>query len=368
MKLMNKILFHINSLGKGGAERVIVNLSEEIAKMGIECVIATEWFDADEYPLKDTVRRIDVGVSGRESEYSASKLRSERRKLLHKAILAEKPDAIVSFCRNANYRALLAARGTKIPVIFSVRSDPKTDYASIKDKVLSSFLYRKASGAVFQTTEARDFFSSAIADKSVVLLNPLNPKYIDNVKTVNERRRVIVTAGRFHEAKDHIVLIKAFERIKDEYSDVNLELYGAKSEDNTYEMIKKYVADNKLEERVLFMGNSNKLEELIIDASVFVLSSKYEGMPNALMEAMAMGLPVVSTDCPCGGPREIIENGVNGLLVNVGDGEKMAEAMKYMLDNPKEANEMGEKASKITEYAAPNIIAEKWVEYIKSVI
>ena len=363
--IVKKIMFHINSLGKGGAERVIVNLSEELASLNNECIIATEWKDDDEYPLNNTVRRIDVGVKGKENEYSSSSLRKKRGQLLRAAILSEKPDVVISFCRNANYRAILAARGTKVPVIFSVRSDPKTDYASLKDKVLSTFLYNMAAGAVFQTGEARDFFPKSIAKKSTVILNPLNKKYI-NLEAPTKRRRVIVTAGRFHEAKDHIVLLKAFERVMNDYADVNLELYGAKSEDNTYELIKDYVMKHNMSDRVLFMGNSNKLEELIIDAGVFVLSSKYEGMPNALMEAMAMKLPVVSTDCPCGGPRELIINEKNGLLVKVGDDEMMANAIRFMLDNPQRADEMGIEAGKISKEADPKIIAGKWLEYINA--
>lgn len=366
---VEKIMFHINSLGKGGAERVIVNLSEQLSFMGIDCVIATEWKDADEYPLDSSVRRIDVGVGADEEKYSSSRLRSVRRKLLNEAIVSEKPDALVCFCRNANYRGILAAKGTGVPVIISVRSDPKIDYASSKQKVLSGILYKKADGAVFQTEEARDFFPEGLRKKSKIILNPLNDKYINIPDVAPEnRRKAIVTAGRFHEAKDQLVLIKAFERLMDDYKDVNLELYGARSEDNTYDVIMDYVNEHKLTDRVLFMGNSNELEKLIVDASVFVLSSKYEGMPNALMEAMAMKLPVVSTDCPCGGPRMLIKDGENGYLVPVGDDKAMAEAIRKHLDNPEKADAMGKEAGKIAKDARPQRIALEWLEYIESLV
>lgn len=364
--MVSKIMFHINSLGKGGAERVVVNLSEEFVGMGKEVVIATEWEAKDEYPLPDQVRRLDAGLKEEEESLSGSKQRSLRTRRLHDLILRERPDVVLSFCRNANYRAVLAAKGTKVPVIISVRSDPYVDYASAKQKMLSCWLYGKAAGAIFQTDYAKDFFPKAVQKKSTVILNPLHKKFLSLTKS-KQRRKEIVTAGRFHEAKDHIVLIKAFERIMEEYPEVLLKLYGDASEDNTHHMLKEYVKAHQLQDRVLFMGNSNQLEQDLIDAAVFVMSSKYEGMPNALMEAMAMQLPVISTDCPCGGPRTLIEDGKNGLLTPVGDDEEMAKALRKVLSEPELAEEMAVHAGEIVKKASPDRIAGEWLDYIKRV-
>lgn len=365
--MVGKIMFHINSLGKGGAERVVANLSEEFVGKGKEVVIATEWEAKDEYPLPGQVRRLAAGLNKEEEKLSGSRQRRLRTVRLRELILKEKPDVVLSFCRNANYRAVLAAGGTKTPVIISVRSDPYVDYASAKQKILSRFLYGKAAGAVFQTAYARDFFPETLRNKSAVILNPLHKKFLSLTKA-GQRKKEIVTAGRFHEAKDHIVLIKAFERIMGEYPEVTLKLYGDASEDNTHQMLKEYVKAHGLQDRVLFMGNSNRLEQDLIDAAVFVLSSKYEGMPNALMEAMAMQIPVISTDCPCGGPRTLIENGKNGLLTPVGDEEKMADALRKMLSEPEFAEEMAVRAGDIVKKAAPDRIAKEWLDYIGKVV
>ena len=362
--MINRILFHINSLGKGGAERVMVNLTETLAMMGKECIIATEWYDEDEYPLDKSVRRIDVGAGDKASELSGSALRRFRREKLHKAILEEKPDVIVAFCRNANYRAILAARNTGVKVIFSVRSDPKTDYASLKQRILSGILYRRAAGAVFQTPDAASFFSGIMKDRSTVILNPLNSKYL-NAPRVEKRRNVIVTAGRFHEAKDQLTLLKAFKLISEEYKDINLEMFGSESGDNTYSLLKKYISENGLSERVIFRGNSNSLEKDITDARIFVLSSKYEGMPNALMEAMAMGIPVLSTDCPCGGPAMLIRHGENGLLTAVGDERMMASGLRELLEDPERAERLGENARELCKKAAPLEIASQWISFME---
>ncbi len=362
--MVSKIMFHINSLGKGGAERVVVNLSEEFAKMGKEVVIATEWKAKDEYPLPDEVRRLSAGLEKEEEKLPGGKQRKLRTKRLHELIVREKPDVVLSFCRNANYRAVLAAEGTKTPVIVSVRSDPYVDYASAKQKLLSRFLYGRAAGAVFQTDYARDFFSKKLQKTSAVILNPLHRQFLSLTKA-ERRKKEIVTAGRFHEAKDHIVLIRAFERIMEEYPEVTLKLYGEASEDNTYHLIREHIKAHCLQDRVLLMGNSSHLERDLIDAAGFVLSSKYEGMPNALMEAMAMQLPVISTDCPCGGPRTLIKDGVNGLLVPVGDDGAMAEAIRRVLSEPERAEEMAVHAGEIVKKAAPDRIAREWLDYIE---
>lgn len=362
--MVSKIMFHINSLGKGGAERVVVNLSEEFVEMGKEVVIATEWKAKDEYPLPDEVRRLSAGLEKEEEKLPGGKQRKLRTKRLHELIVREKPDVVLSFCRNANYRAVLAAEGTKTPVIVSVRSDPYVDYASAKQKLLSRLLYGRAAGAVFQTDYARDFFPKKLQKISAVILNPLHRQFLSLTKA-EHRKKEIVTAGRFHEAKDHIVLIRAFERIMEEYPEVTLRLYGEASEDNTHHLIKEYIKAHCLQDRVLLMGNSSHLEKDIIDAAGFVLSSKYEGMPNALMEAMAIQLPVISTDCPCGGPRTLIKDGVNGLLVPVGDDEAMAEAIRRILSEPERAEEMAVHAGEIVKKAAPDRIAREWLDYIE---
>lgn len=365
--MLSKIAFHINSLGKGGAERVIANLSGEFVKMNIDVVIATEWTASDEYPLAEGIRRTDVGLTKSEESLSRGKKLKLRKRKLHDFLLDEKPDVLISFTRNSNYRAVMASKNTGVPVIFSVRSDPNTDYGSFIHKTIGNHLYKKAKGGVFQTKQALDFFHKSIGEKSVVILNPLNEHFLD-LPDVSFRNKEIVTAGRFNEAKDQLVLIKAFERIMDKFPDYNLKLYGDRSEDNTFDIIEAYVKERDLSKRVLFMGNSASLWTDLINASVFVLSSKYEGMPNALMEAMAMGIPVVSTDCPCGGPEYLINDGENGYLVPVGDDKAMADKISFYLNDMENAEKMGKKAKEIAKATRPEVIAEQWLSYIEKVI
>lgn len=367
--MINKIMFHVNSLGKGGAERVIINLAEQFIKKGIEVIIATEWQADDEYVPAKEVRRIDVGLTAKEETFGRRKKQTIRKNRLRELIVKEKPDVVLAFCRNANYRAVMAASGTKVPCIVSVRNDPKIYYASKVQRVLSHLMYGKADGIVFQTGEAAEFFSKSIQNKSRVILNPISDKYL-NLTGVASRRRTIVSVGRITDAKDQITLIKAYEKlisINTSYKDFVLEIYGERGEDNTKDILEKYIIDHKLSDNIIFKGLSSQLEKDIIDDYMFVLPSKYEGMPNALLEAMVLGLPVISTDCPCGGPRMLIEDGVNGYLVPVGDEDSMCDRMKKFIDDGDKATSMGHKAAEVVERVLPEKIADEWLDYIENI-
>lgn len=361
--MVKSLMFHINNLSMGGAERVVINLSYQFTKLGIKVFIATNCYADEEYPLPDGVTRIHIGLLEGEEKLSRRKKQFLRKDRLTRAIKDNKPEVVLSFCRNSNYRAVMAGRSARVPVIVSSRSNPAVDYAGKKQKLLSSYFYGKAAGAVFQSEEAKSFFTKKIQSKAVVILNPLNEKYL-NCKKADKRRKAIVTAGRLDEAKDQITLIKAYERLMDDYPEYTLEIYGGKSVDNTWYQLKEYVESHKLKDKVLFMGNCSELEKKMFDGAVFVLSSKYEGMPNALIEAMAMGIPVVSTDCPCGGPAILIKNGVNGYLCKVSDEADMEGAIRKYLENPDRAEEMAKEAMSVKEKMLPENIAAKWLEYI----
>jgi len=386
--MIKKIMFHVNSLGKGGAERVIVNLAGQFVKKGIDVIIATEWQAEDEYVPVSAVRRIDVGLTDVEEKLGRRKKQTIRKNRLRKLIVNERPDAVLAFCRNANYRAVLAASGTGVPCIVSVRNDPKVYYASITQKIISKYLYGKAEGIVFQTDEAADFFRGKIQEKSRVILNPISENYLNlpkdaqlagdkdlNNKDVNiegvNKRKSIVSVGRITDAKDQITLIKAYEKligIDDIYKDYKLEIYGERGEDDTLDLLTKYIDEHKLGEQVVFMGLSSQLEKDIVDDYMFVLPSKYEGMPNALLEAMVLGLPVISTDCPCGGPRMLINDGDNGYLVPVGDVDCICDRMKTLVDDVDKARSMGKKAAEVVDKVLPEVIADEWLGYVKALI
>lgn len=364
---IKKIMFHLNSLGKGGAERVVSLLANEFVENEVEVVIATEWNSEDEYVLKSQVKRVHAGLS--EKDEKASRLAKQwiRIRNLRSVLLQEKPDVLISFCVKANYRAMMASTGTDIPVIVSVRNDPKIDYVGKANSFMNKMFLNKAAGCVFQTQEAKEFFDQVLQDKSVIICNPINEKYLQAERKKPEKK--IVCVGRLVAQKNQMLLVNAFEKVLEKYEDYDLYLYGDGSDDECKEELLQYVnADRLLKNHIHFMGLSSTLEKDMADAAMFVLPSNYEGMPNALMEAMALGLPVISTDCPCGGSRYWITPGITGQLVPVKNVKSMVQAMEYYIRNPEEAEIMGAAARERLKEATLDKVYEQWTRYIDAVV
>ena len=372
-----KILFHINSLGLGGAERVVSILANAFCKKGYEIVIATEWESEREYPLAREIKRISVGLS--ESEDKKGRIRKIilRHTKLRACIAKEKPDLVISFCVKANYRAAVSMLGMKIPLLVSVRNDPKIDYAPHK---FSTFLMeKKAAGCVFQTKDAMSFFSSALRKKSQIIYNPLNDAFLEDAEKLYcslpkkpdgsvLRTKEIVAVGRITAQKNHKLLVQAFSELAPNYPNYVLKIYGEQENDALATEIQKMIKEKGLENRIHLMPPSKQIQKEIADAAFFVLSSDYEGMPNSLIEALALGLPCISTDCPCGGPAMLIQPGKTGLLVPVGNCETLQSAMKTYLDDPEYAARLGREARTIRNRVKESTIVKAWEDFIKEIV
>jgi len=361
-----KLLFHINSMGKGGAERVVSVLSGCFAADGYEVVIVTLWRAPEEYELPQGVKRINLGDRFQGKEPGRLYLTASRFLDLRKAVKRENPDLVISFCNKANFRCSYSLLGMKVPLLVSVRNDPRVDYFPYKRAVKR--MERRASGCVFQTADAMSCFDQDFQRRSQVIWNPVDDKYLSAGERTGERLPVIVTVGRLSAQKNQLLLLKAFHRIMDDFPNYTLQIYGEESEAGARDKLLQYITGQDMEGRVKLMGQSSRLEEEIRNAALFVLPSDYEGMPNALIEAMVMGIPSVSTDCPCGGPGELIENGISGYLVPAGGEEQMAEAMKKLLQDPGLAEEVGEAGRKIREKVSPEKIYGEWKAFAERLI
>ena len=172
---------------------------------------------------------------------------------------------------------------------------------------------------------------------------------------------MIIASGRLNKQKNYYLLLDVFEEISSIFKSYKLEILGkGPLEDD----IKRYANKKNCSDRIIFSGYVDNVKEHMKKAEVYVLSSDYEGMPNSLMEAMALGLPCVSTDCPCGGPKYLIENNVNGVLVPVNDVQKMVDALKTILNDKDLSFKLGKEASKIKEKLNPEVIYSKWEKTI----
>lgn len=364
---MHKILFHLNCLEQGGAERVVSNLANQFSKEGYEVIVATQWQGENEFTLEKNVRRIHVGL--REGDEKKSKIAKVllRIKYLRKLIKTEKPDITIAFAHKANYRTLTATIGMKVPVLISVRTDPVGHYDSILDKIRIALLFPRAAGCVFQTEGQRDFFPEYLQKKSRIILNPVNDKYF-NVQRPSKREKVVVQSGRLVDFKNQPMLLEAFLDVHEKHSDYQLKIYGGDSFDGTKEILEKIIKENHAEDFIHLMGASDELEKQLPLAEVYAFSSDWEGLPNALLEAMVLGMPIVATDCPCGGPRTVMTNEVDGLLIPIKDKKAMAEGINRLIEDREFAETLGENARKLGDRVNGYSIYMQWKNYIEEII
>lgn len=365
ISLTRKIVFHLNCLEQGGAERVVTNLADRFAKEGYQVVIATEWYGENEFQTDPRVRRVHVGL--REGDEKKHRLIQFllRVKYLRKFLKEEKPDILIPFARKALYRGLLAAYFLKFPVLISIRTDPAGHYEERSDKIQIPLLFPRADGCVFQTEGAREFFAPRLQKNSRIILNPINPKYI-GVPQPQTRTKSVVQSGRLVDFKNQPMLVRAFVNVHEKHPDYDLKIYGGDSFDGTKEILEELIDSLHAGEYIHLMGASDSLEKDLVDAALFAFTSDWEGLPNALMEAMALGLPIVATDCPCGGPRTIMTHEKDGLLIPIKDQQALEDGINRLIEDRDLAERLGKEARKIAERANDQAIYEQWRDYIES--
>ena len=355
-----KILFYIGNLRKGGAERVVATLSNKLVKEN-EIIVVTTTDEKIEYNLNKNIKLFSLkNFDGNKSPIVKNLIYLKR---LKKYINEINPDIILGFLPEPSYRLLLLKPFIKSPVIISDRNDPKMEYASLKNRTVMKTLYKRADGFVFQTEEACNYFSKKIQDKSIVIANPVDDRFL-KTKYVGEKSTEFVNVGRLNEQKNQVFLIESFKDVVKKYPNYKLLIYG---DGNLKNELNMYIENNKLNNNVKLCGNVDDIENILKGKKCFILSSKYEGMPNALMEAMAVGVPCISTDCPCGGPRELIKNNVNGLLVKNNNKKELVSAMYKIIENNEMCKEMSLNAKKNMDNYSCDKIVKKWFDFMKEV-
>lgn len=364
--MKRKIAFHLNCLEQGGAERVVSNLANQFAREGYEVLIATEWYGENEFQIDREVRRVHVGLRDGDERKSRIAQFLLRVKYLREFMKKERPDILIAFAQRANYRALMASPGTGIPVLISIRTDPVGHYDARSDKIQIPLLFPRAAGCVFQTEGQREFFAPYLQKNSRIILNPLNDKYI-GVPSPEKRVKEVVQSGRLVDFKNQPMLLKAFIEVHRKHPDYVLKIYGGDSLDGTKEILEEIIAKHQAEDYIKLMGASDSLEKDLVNAAVYAFSSDWEGLPNALLEAMALGLPIVATDCPCGGPRTVMQDGVSGLLIPIKDQKALEDGINKLIENPEYAGQLGEKAKEIAKIANGKAIFEQWRDYIEEI-
>lgn len=353
MSTVKRVACVINRLNtSGGAERVMSVLCNRFVEQGIETTVIVRQEPECWYPLDERVHLVATSVSGR-----VAVLRNLKRNLkLRRELKKARPDVIISFMTPMNIQTILFSAGLGIPVIVSERNNPETDIAK-RDKVMAKLLYPLCRGLVFQTEEAKNWFSKRVQDKGTVIPNPISENLPARKVPVPGR---IVSVGRLTAQKNQKMLIDAFSVYSADNPEATLTIYG---QGPMREELEQYAAARGMQGKVTLAGYCANVMEAIADAELFILPSDYEGMPNALMEAMGIGLPCISTDCPCGGPAYLIEDGVNGVLVPVADAEAMTAAIRRLMGDEALRTRLGEAATNLRQQLEPHRIAQEWLNF-----
>ena len=363
---IRRIVFHLNDLGHGGAQRFVSNLANRFAQDGCEVFIATEWYAEEEFAIDSRIRRVHVGLCEADERKGRIAQFLIRLQNLKRFVKKVKPDVLVPIAQSANYRGLMACGKSNIPVVISIRTDPKDHYERFGDAFMIRHYFPQAAGCVYQTEDQRAFFKPYLQEGTRIILNPVNPKYFDAPRLPREKS--VVQHARIVGFKNHAMLIDAFLQVHAKHPDYVLKIFGPDDGDGTWQKLEAQIKEHHAESFVFLMGDSDTLEQEIPKGSVYAFSSDWEGLPNTLLEAMAMGMPIVATDCPCGGPRTVIEQDVNGLLVPVGDRDAMAAGIIRLIEDRALAERLGEQARQIRTRTDIDMIYSQWKDYLEEIV
>jgi len=369
-----RITFVISSLGNGGAERVISTMANYwTEKEMLITLITLDTNETDFYRLHPNIKRIGLGlISISDNIYKTIINNIKRITKLRNAIECSSPDIVISFMDKNNVLTLLATRGLGLKVIVSERSDPVQNLTNRSWRWLRRVVYPWADMIVAQNQQVKQWLEEIFAGTKVVVIP--NPIKLENAETESvslhevvgrkENIRSVVAMGRLGVEKGFDILIKAFAEVVHANTQWQLIIFGEGEERHALEQL---ISKLNLSERVYLPGRVTNPMRFLKQADLFVMSSRFEGFPNSLLEAMACGLPVVSFDCPSG-PRAIIRDGVDGMLVPPENIEALVDAMTTLMSDEFERKRLSERGPEVLERFALEKIMTMWEDALGTIL
>ena len=364
-----KILFMIPALSYSGAPKMLSWVANQMTEKEHEVSVVSFFSDIAEHNLNERVKLHCLNIKQSKKRIIRNTVGMFKTiRALHKYVKSYNPDLIVSFLDSVGYVYLGYNKifGRR-KIVVSERVDPY-QYKGFISKV-RFWLMKKATASVFQTDGAREYFKKypKIYGNSTVIPNPVFLKEdiqqnLSNYEVLfTERDNRIVTVGRLSlKQKRQDVLIDAFEKVHKIHPELKLVIYG---DGESKQSIEDIIKSKNLEDSVVLAGKTLSVEKEIYNARAFVLSSDFEGIPNSLIEALALGVPSVATDCSPGGARLLIKDGENGFLVDRGNSNSLAEKLLELVENEETSNKFSQNAPKIINEFSEEKIASMWENY-----
>ena len=360
-----RITLIIYSLGAGGAERVLSIMANYWAARGwtINLLTLVDSRESAFYELHPAVAVRALGIDRVSTNPAQAVLNNLTRLLaLRRAIKTTAPDAVISFMDRTNVLVLAAMLGTKTPIVVAERNDPGQRSIGKSWTLLRRRLYPRAAQIVTQTENARQYFAPNVRRRSRVIPNPMRP--VPATGSTQDRQKVVIAVGRLEKQKGFDLLLQAFAGIATQHPQWSLEIWG---EGTLRAALETQTRALNLENRVRLPGRTQRLFEQMQQSQIFVLSSRYEGFPNVLGEAMACGLAAVSFDCPSG-PREIIRDGVDGVLVPPNDVAALAAALSALMNDEPRRVELAARAPEVVARFSEDKVMALWETVVREVI
>ncbi len=356
-----KVTFFIGGLIGGGAERVTCNLSNYLVANGHDVEILT-MSESESYPLDERVSR-NILLMNKERKGFVINLYTRYHRL-KQYLKAHKCDCYVVMLPITTIFLLSLKKYAKAPIVASERCYPAV-ISQVTQRLLLLLLCKRAAGWVFQTPQAREWYGKRMGKSKVKIIpNAINKAFLRPVYE-GERNKEIVAIGRLSPQKNYPILFKAYSQVVSEYPEYRLHIFG---EGELRKELENLACELHIEDKVNMPGYVTDIPERLQKAALYILPSNYEGMPNTLMEAMALGLPCIATDCDGGGAKFLLDSGKNGLLIPKGDVKALSTAMKRMLADRDFAEQCGHEAHKICDRLAPDKVYGQWEEFIKEII
>lgn len=361
-----KITFVTATLTSGGSERVMSIVANKMQERGYEVEIICLNDEIVFYPINEGIRITHVEVE------AGTKSLPKKLWWFRKYIQKTQPDVVIAFMVSVYTVTLLALIGVDIPVISSVRNDPA--YSNLRKKITRKILLPRSAHVVVQTQQIKQFFSKNIQKKTMVIYNPVNERVFETsydndddndnpgLKIKDERFNRIISVGRLYPQKDQKTMIEAFAKVSEKHPDWKLIIFGEGPERGALELL---VERLKVKDKVSLPGKSENIIDELKKSKIFCLSSIYEGMSNALVEAICVGLPIVTTKVS--GTEELIKDGENGFIVDIGDKDTMAMALTKVIEDENLRQQFAEKNKAQAVRFETNAIVDQWEEVILKV-